>query len=67
MSVSVRLSVLYVQSCHSIYLMQKGTNSSSQWYQRMKSSQGTLDGPEEREEEDMEARKEGKEKREKII
>lgn len=29
---------------HPIYLMHKNTNSSSQWYQRMKSLQGTLDG-----------------------
>lgn len=52
---------------HFIYLMQqnKSVNSSSQWYQRMKSLQGTLDRPEQRGH--MEARKEGKEReREKI-
>lgn len=52
---------------HFIYLMQqnKSVNSSSQWYQRMKSLQGTLDRPEQRGH--MEACKEGKEReREKI-
>lgn len=43
----------------------KTVNSSSQWYQRMKSLQGTLDRPEKRGH--MEAHKEGKEReREKI-